>query len=123
MPIRCSSALSSAILDLHEVANPVHHAADLLVVLDLDRLADLAQAERAQRLALGVIGAVLRLDLRHLHDSGASSAAGSASASASAAGSCAAPSSSAGASASGAPSPLVAGGSSSSLACSPRTAL
>src|SRR3954452_6308448 len=77
--------VSSAIGDLHQVADPVDHAPDLLVVLDLDRLADLAQAERAQRLALRVVGAVLRLDLPHLHDSGASSA-GSASAAGSSAG-------------------------------------
>src|SRR3954465_2920887 len=83
-PMR-SSVLSSAILDLHEVADAVDHAPRLLVVLDLDRLADPAQAERAQRLALGVVGAVLRLDLPHLHDSGASSA-GSASAAGSSAG-------------------------------------
>src|SRR3954470_17012031 len=82
VPFRASP---SAILDLHEVADAVDHAPRLLVVLDLDRLADLAQAERAQRLALGVVGAVLRLDLRHLHDSGASSA-GSASAAGSSAG-------------------------------------
>src|SRR3954464_1466422 len=43
-------ASPSAILDLHEVADAVDHAPRLLVVLDLDRLADLAQAERAQRL-------------------------------------------------------------------------
>src|SRR3954447_23957053 len=51
-PMRCSvsSFFSSAIGDLHEVADPVDYAPDLLVVLDLDRLADLAQAERAQRL-------------------------------------------------------------------------
>src|SRR4051794_34088585 len=75
-PLRASP---SAILDLHEVGDPVQHAADLLVVLDLDRLADFAQAGRARRLALGVIGAVLRLGLRDLHSAGASSA-GSASA-------------------------------------------
>src|SRR3954467_5077224 len=84
-PMRCSvsSFFSSAIGDLHEVADPVDHAPDLLVVLDLDRLADLAQAERAQRLALRVVGAVLRLDLRHLHGVASSASAG-ASASASA---------------------------------------
>src|SRR4051794_32948664 len=43
-PIRCSS---SAIGDLHQVTDAVHHAARLLVVLDLDRLADPAQADRA----------------------------------------------------------------------------
>src|SRR3954471_16989910 len=80
-PIRCSSS-ESAIGDLHEVADPVHHAPDLLVVLDLDRLADPAQAERAQGLALRVVRAVLGLDLRHLHASAVSSASAAGAASA-----------------------------------------
>src|SRR3954467_12821774 len=54
-PMRCSASSLSAIGDLHEVADPVHHAADLLVVLDLDRVADPAQAQRAQRLALRLV--------------------------------------------------------------------
>src|SRR4051812_4931404 len=130
MPIRCSSALSSAILDLHEVANPVHHAPDLLVVLDLDRLADLAQAERAQRLALGVIRAVLRLDLRHLHDSEASSEEASASGSSAAAAAAGASGSALASVCASAPAPApfpfagaAAGASSSSDACSPSTML
>ena len=48
--------------------------ARLLVVLDLDRVVDPAQAERAQRLALRVVRAVLRLDLGHLHAETVSSA-------------------------------------------------
>src|SRR3954452_22091491 len=79
------SVVSSAIGDLHEMADAVQHAARLLVVLDLDRVADAAQAERAQRVELALVRAVARLDLRHLH-SGFSSAAG-ASGSAAAAGS------------------------------------
>src|SRR5436305_7342958 len=57
-PIRCSS---SAIGDLHQVADAVHHAPRLLVVLDLDDVADPAQAERAQRVELDLVGAVARL--------------------------------------------------------------
>src|SRR4051812_46687866 len=110
--------VSSAIGDLHQVADPVDHAPDLLVVLDLDRLADLAQAERAQRLALRVVGAVLRLDLRHLHGAASSAPAG-ASPSASSAPS---PAATAAGSAGSSPFP-VAGGASSSSACRPRTAL
>src|SRR3954469_3985861 len=81
------SAVSSAI-DLHQVAHAVEHPARLLVVLDLDGVADAAQAERAQRVQLALVGAVARLDLRHLHSAVASSAsaAGSGSGSASAAG-------------------------------------
>src|SRR5829696_1154228 len=52
-------------IDLHQVSHAMQHPADLLVVLDLDRLADLAQPERTQGLALRVVRAVLRLDLRH----------------------------------------------------------
>src|SRR3954454_21509996 len=59
--------VSSAIGDLHQVADPVDHAPDLLVVLDLDRLADLAEAGGAPRLAVRVVRAVPRLALRHLH--------------------------------------------------------
>src|SRR3954451_5750790 len=71
-PIRGSSS-ASAIGDLHQVAHAVQHAARLLVVLDLDRVADAAQAERAQGRDLRLVGAVLRLDLRHLHAAGVSS--------------------------------------------------
>src|SRR3954452_18804235 len=74
------AARSSAIGDLHEMADPVEHAPDLLVVLDLHGVPDPAQPERAQGLALGVVGAVLGLDLGHLHDDSPSSAAGEASA-------------------------------------------
>src|SRR3954451_3584203 len=78
------AARSSAIGDLHEMADPVEHAPDLLVVLDLHGVSDPAQPERAQGLALGVVGAVLGLDLGHLHDDSPSSAAGEASAAGSA---------------------------------------
>ena len=54
------------LLDLHEVADAVDHAARLRRVLDLDRVADAAQAERAQRVELALVGAVLRLDLGDL---------------------------------------------------------
>src|SRR3954452_5482034 len=88
VPFRASP---SAILDLHEVADAVDHAPRLLVVLDLDRLADLAQAERAQRGQLLGVRAVLGLDLRHLHagassGSSAAGASGAASAGASSSG-------------------------------------
>src|SRR3954470_2984318 len=46
---------SSAIGDLHEVADAVDHPARLRVVLDLDRVADAAQAERAQRVDLPLV--------------------------------------------------------------------
>src|SRR4051812_29412470 len=57
------------------MADAVDHAARLRVVLDLDRMADPAQAQRAQRVGLPLVGAVLALDLRDPHDSSASSAA------------------------------------------------
>src|SRR5215203_1639252 len=60
------SSRSSAI-DAHEVADGVHHPASLRGVLDLDRVADPAQAEGAQRVALLAVGPVGRADLRHLH--------------------------------------------------------
>src|SRR5256885_10572940 len=62
-PMRCSSVVSSAIGDLHEVADAMQHAARLRVVLDLDGVADPPQPERAQRRGLRLVGAVLGLDL------------------------------------------------------------
>src|SRR4051812_42060795 len=64
-----------SVIDPHQVTDAVHHAAGLRRVLDLDRLADAAQPERTQRVELRLVRAVLALDLRHLHDAGASSAA------------------------------------------------
>src|SRR4051812_21040290 len=81
-PLRAS--LSAIGGDLHEVADPVEHAPDLLVVLDLHGVADPAQAQGAQRLALRVVGAVLRLHLSDLHSACGSSAASAAGAAASA---------------------------------------
>src|SRR3954452_20995432 len=101
------SVVSSAIGDLHEMADAVQHAPRLLVVLDLDRVADAAQAERAQRVELALVRAVARLDLRHLH-SGFSSAAG---ASGSAAGASSASAAGASASASGSAAGASAAGS------------
>src|SRR5436190_1629041 len=49
------------------MADLVEHAARHRRVLDLDRVADLAQAERAQRVELAAVGAVFGLELRHLH--------------------------------------------------------
>src|SRR4051794_18611184 len=74
-PIRCCS---SAIADLHEVADAVDHAPRLLVVLDLDDVVDPAQAERAQRVELDLVGAVARLHLLDLHSAAASSGASAA---------------------------------------------
>src|SRR3954467_9305697 len=82
-PIRCSS---SAIGDLHQVAHAVDHPARLLVVLDLDAVPDPAQPERAQRVELRLVGAVLRLDLLDVHSAVVSSACGSGSGSAGSAG-------------------------------------
>src|SRR3954470_12631797 len=80
------------------MAHAVDHPARLRVVLDLDRVADTAQAQRAQRVDLALVGAVLALDLRDLHDCSPSSAAGaSASGSAAAGSSASAAGSSAGA--------------------------
>src|SRR3954447_11189307 len=64
-----------SVIDPHQVTDAMHHAARLRGVLDLDRLADAPQPERAQRVELLLVGAVLALDLRHLHDAGSSSAA------------------------------------------------
>src|SRR3954453_7854599 len=66
---------SFSVIDPHQVTDAVQHAARLRGVLDLDRVADAAQPERAQRVELLLVRAVLALDLRHLHDAGASSAA------------------------------------------------
>src|SRR5436190_23981839 len=44
------------VLDVDQVTHAMQHAARLRGVLDLDGLADAAQPERAQRLALRVIG-------------------------------------------------------------------
>src|SRR3954454_5387173 len=49
-PMRSSVFSGSGIGDLHQMTDPVDHAPDLLVVLDVDGLPDLAQAERAKRL-------------------------------------------------------------------------
>src|SRR6185369_4683398 len=62
----------------------VDHAAQLRGVLTLDGLADAAQAERAQGVALLAVGAVRRLDLRD-DEAHAGASAGSSAASASAA--------------------------------------
>src|SRR5690348_9631091 len=72
-----SSAMTSVLLDRDQMADAVQHAARLLVVLDLDRVPDAAQAEGLERRQLAVRRAVLRLDLRHLdgHQDAASSSA------------------------------------------------
>src|SRR6185436_2220726 len=57
-PMR-SSVVSSAIVDLHEMPDAVDHPSRLGVVLELDRLADPPQAERAQRGELRLVRAVL----------------------------------------------------------------
>src|SRR5258705_599251 len=59
---RLWSPISSAI-DLHQVRYLRHHAAHDVACLALGRAADLAEAERAQCVALLGIGAVGRLDL------------------------------------------------------------
>src|SRR3954469_1286288 len=75
---RPKSSFSFSVIDPHQVADAVEHAARLRAVLDLDRVADPAQPERAQRVELLLVRAVLALDLRHLHDAGASSASAAA---------------------------------------------
>src|SRR3954449_10130363 len=82
-PILCCS---SAITDLHEVTDAMDHPPRLLVVLDLDDVVDPAQAERAQRVELRLVGAVARLHLLDLHSAPASSEAGFSAAGSSAAG-------------------------------------
>src|SRR3954447_7557728 len=63
----------------HQVADGVDHAPHLGGVVALDGVADPAQAERAQRGELALVGPVGRLDLgdRDAHELAASSAAGS----------------------------------------------
>src|ERR671933_1131590 len=63
----CSPKSLCSVIDPHQVADAVHHAARLRGVLDLDRVADPAQSERAQRVELRLVRAVLAPDLRHLH--------------------------------------------------------
>src|SRR3954454_19579538 len=77
----------------HQVADGVDHAPQLGRVVALDGVADPAQAERAQRPELALVGPVGRLDLgdRDAHELAASSAAGSSVASASASGASGAP--------------------------------
>src|SRR4051794_29677023 len=67
------------------MADLVQHAARLGRVLDVDGVADPAQAERAQRVELALVGAVLGLELRDPHASVVSSAAAAASGSGAAA--------------------------------------
>src|SRR3954451_24350212 len=75
-----SSAMSS-VLHPAQVPDAVQHAPRLLVVLDLDRVADAAQAERAQGVELALRRAVLALDLRDLgHQASASTSSAWASA-------------------------------------------
>src|SRR4051794_21790973 len=62
-----SSFSAIVLLDLDQVPDAVDHAPRLRRVLDVDRLADAAQTQRTQRLALRVVGAVLGLDLLDLH--------------------------------------------------------
>src|SRR4051812_45765119 len=64
------------------MANPVQHAARLRRVLDLDGVTDPAQPQRPQRLALGVVRAVLALDLGDLGHQAAPSGAAASSAAA-----------------------------------------
>src|SRR6185437_3615096 len=71
-----------SLIDLHQVSHAMHHAARLRGVLDLDRMADAAQTQRAQGVHLLAVGSVAALDLRHLH-AGSSSAATCASSAAS----------------------------------------
>src|SRR3954447_15488573 len=72
----------SAIFDLHEVADRVDQPAHGRMVVALGGAADLAEAERAQRLALLAVGAVRRADLcdaQRRHQAEPSWAAGAAS--------------------------------------------
>src|SRR3954470_2410468 len=77
----------------HQVADGVDHAPQLGGVVALDGVADPAQAERAQRGELALVGPVGRLDLgdRDAHELAASSAAGSSVVSPSASGASGAP--------------------------------
>src|SRR4051794_9106050 len=63
-----------SVIDPHQVAHAVQHAARLRGVLDVDRVADAPQPERAQRVELLLVRAGLASDLRHLHDAGSSAA-------------------------------------------------
>src|SRR5205814_1112568 len=58
--------LACDLLDLHQVADGVDQAAHLGGVITHDALADLAQPEGAQRLAVSVLRADLALDLGDL---------------------------------------------------------
>src|SRR2546429_4853862 len=73
----CSPMRGSSAIDSHQMPDAVDHAPRLLVVLDLDAVADPAQAERAQRVELRLVRPVARLHLRHLHAAGVSSGPGS----------------------------------------------
>src|SRR4051794_34448364 len=65
---RLWSPISSvSAIDTHQVRDLREHAARDLIVFLLGGTTDLAKAERAERVALLGIGAVLRLDLRELH--------------------------------------------------------
>src|SRR6478609_1764233 len=64
-----------SLIDLHQVPYAMQHAARLRGVLDLDRVADLAQPEGAQRVDLLLVRAVAALDLRDLHAHAGSSSA------------------------------------------------
>src|SRR5690348_5550938 len=68
-----SSSSAIVFLDGDQVADAMEHAAGLRRVLHLDRVADAVKPERAQRLALGVVRAVLGLGLGDLHSEVASS--------------------------------------------------
>src|SRR3954452_359679 len=59
---------SVSVIHPPQVTAAVQQAARLRVVLDLDRVADPAQPERAQRAQLDLVRAVLAPDLRNLHD-------------------------------------------------------
>src|SRR5512132_3380091 len=64
-----------SLIDLHQVSDAVHHATRLRGVLDVDRVADAAQAERAQRVELALVGPVAALGVRRRPAASASSAA------------------------------------------------
>src|SRR6185295_5774273 len=63
-----------SLIDLHQVAHAMQHAACLRGVLDLDGVVDLAQPQRAQGVDLLAVGSVAALDLRHLHAGSSSTA-------------------------------------------------
>src|SRR4029453_15221385 len=66
-PASCNRSLCSLLLHLYEMTDLVDHPAQLRGVLALDGLADPAEAERAQRVALLAVGAVRGLDLLDDH--------------------------------------------------------